>query len=216
MTGVTEFALIKLKPGYDKLELYELLMCLLEDQDGWVREHKPHLLNGRNDVNLTKAYIATTDPPYLLLVAPWDSPECHREWIASKENQEGFAKLQEFIAAGDDSVVLFHMTPAGKQSCPPPTFIEHSSFDVDRIFTKPGSEKETVDARYQMLEKTLLDLKLGDHFWGGWRIEKTESGADELVVFSSHTYFPLQHTADRLNISHSKESRRFQHVDAAL
>merc|ERR1712093_677656 len=81
--------------------------------------------------NLTTAFIAKTDPAYLLLIAPWDSPEGHREWIASDVNQKGMSDMKRFFAEGDDAVLLFHMTAAGKQKGTPPEFREHECFDVD-------------------------------------------------------------------------------------
>lgn len=209
--AVTEFALIRLPPTYDELELYEVLMQNLELQDDWIREHQPHLLPSTATGNLTTAFIAKTDPAYLLLIAPWDSPEGHKEWIASDVNQKGMAELQSYFAKGDDAVVLFHMSAAGKQKGPPPEFREHKCFEVDRIFV-PKSERETVQGKYKKLEDALLDLKLGDHVWGGWRIEPTSDDADELVVFSSHTHFPVDKAVQKLSVSQQKETRCFHHI----
>lgn len=209
--AVTEFALIRLHPSYDELELYEALIEQLELQDEWIREHQPHLLPPSSTGNLTTAFIAKTDPAYLLLIAPWDSPEGHHQWIASDVNKKGMAGLQKYIAEGDDAVVLFHMTAAGKQKGPPPEFREHKCFDVDRIFV-PKAEKEVVQSKYQKLEGALLDLKLSDRLWGGWRIEKTNEDAEELVVFSSHTEFPIEQAVQKLSPSQQKETRCFHHI----
>lgn len=208
---VTEFALIRLPPSYDELELYEALMQNLELQDEWIRQHQPHLLPSSSTGNLTTAFIAKTDPAYLLLIAPWDSPEAHHEWIASDVNQKAMAELQKFFAEGDDAVVLFHMNAAGKQKGPPPGFREHKCFDVNRIFV-PKGEKEVVQGKYQKLEGTLLDLKLNEHLWGGWRIEKTNGDADELVVLSSHTDCPIHQALQKLCPSDHKETRCFHHI----
>lgn len=209
--GVTEFALLKLQPNYQELELYDVLMQNLELQDEWIRQHQPHLLPPSSNRNLTTAFIAKTDPAYLLLIAPWDSPEGHKEWIASDVNQKGMSEMKRFFAEGDDAVLLFHMTAAGRQKGTPPEFREHECFDVDRIFVC-RDEKEEVQAKYRKLEDTFLDLKLEDHVWGGWRIEKTSDDAEELVVFSSHTNFPVQQAVQKLSLSQEKETRCFHHI----
>lgn len=207
--AVIEFALIKLKHDYDELEFLDAVMHCFEIQDEWIRKHQPHLLKGR-DGNLSTMHIARTDPAYLLITAPWDSPEGHAEWIRSEENQEAFEGLKQFFASGDDAVIYFHMSPAGKQRGAPPMFEKHRSFDVDRIYVPP-EEKEASQAKYLKIEKALLDLDLEDHMWGGWRIEKSGK-MEELVIFSSHSKFPLEQAVQKMSLGRNKESRCFHHI----
>jgi hypothetical protein len=207
---VTEFALIKLQPDHDELELYELVMELLEVQDTWVRSHLPHLLSNDTKRNLSNLYVAKSDPPYLLITAQWDSPEAHHKWIESEENKTGFAKLQRFFAPADDPLVLFHMTPAGRGKRHPPSFVGHACFNVTRLFV-PVDEKEVVQTKYRKIEDTLRDLKVEEKIWGGWRIEKS-GDEEELVVFTSHTTCPLQQAVAKMGQSLRKESYSFHHI----
>lgn len=208
---VTEFALVKLQPDHDELELYELVMQLLEVQDTWVRSHLPHLLSDDTKRNLSNLYVAKSDPPYLLITAQWDSLEAHNKWIESDENKTGFAKVRRFFAPGDDALVLFHMTPAGRGKGHPPSFAGHACFNVTRLFV-PVEEKEVVQAKYQKLEDTLGDLKLEEKIWGGWRIEKSRDDEEELVVFTSHTTCPLEQAVAKMGQSLRKESYPFHHI----
>lgn len=207
---VTEFALIKLQPSYDELELYECFMQLLEIQDEWIRRHQPHLLKANKNSNLSSVYKTKSDPSYLLIIAPWDSPDGHQEWLNSEENKAGMAELRRYIAPGDDSVLLFHMEPAGQHKGPPPSFVRHTCFNVDRIFVEPG-DKETVQAKYRKVEGALQDLKLEDQLWGGWRIEKP-GNTEELVVFSSHSKSPLEKAVQKIGLTQRKESYCFHHI----
>ena len=208
---VIEFALIKLRSPVDELELYEDFMQLLEVQDEWIRRYKPHLLKANKNSNLSSLYTTKTDPPYLLITAPWDSPESHQKWIESDENKAGFADLRRYIAPGDDSMLLFHMKPAGQHKITPPSFMRHPCFDVDRIFLEP-SDKDTVQAKYQKVADALQELKLEDQIWGGWRIEKPED-TEELVVFSSHSKSPLEKAVQKIGLSHRTESYCFHHIE---
>jgi len=211
---VTEFALIKLQPEHDELELYELLMQLLEIQDSWVRQHLPHLLSDDTKRNLSNLYVSkSSEHPCLLITAQWDSPEAHQKWTESEENKTGFAKLQQFFAPsddGEDPLVLFHMTPAGKGKRRPPSFVGHPCFNVTRLFV-PAEKKEEVETKYRKLEDTLLDLKVEEKMWGGWRIEKS-GDEEELVVFTSHTTCPLQQAVAKMGQSLRKESYSFHHI----
>lgn len=208
--AVTEVALLKLQPGYDELELYEHFMELFEVQDQWIRRHQPHLLKANATGNLSSLYVTKTGPPYLLITAPWDSPEGHYEWIKSEENKGAMANLGRYLAPDDNAVLLFHVTPAGRQKGPPPSFMNHTCFDVDRIFVETG-DKDAVQVKYSKLEDALQDLKLEDQLWGGWRIEKSGNG-EELVIFSSHSKCPLEKTVQKIGLSHRKESHCFHHI----
>lgn len=210
---VTEFALIKLRGGHDDLELLEVLMECQEAQDGWMRRHQPHACGSR-DANLSSMYLQqNADPPFLLITAPWGSPEAHTEWLQSHENQSGFAKLSEYIAPGCDSVLLFHMDSAGEQPqlrCQFPTeACLEGCFTVCRI-SVDSDHKATLQKEYQALESETRKLGPEHAVWAGWRIE-TSAGAEDLVVFSSSTVTE-EWVSELASVSGKPDQRLFKHV----
>ncbi|KAG9250263.1 uncharacterized protein F5Z01DRAFT_640403 [Emericellopsis atlantica] len=210
---VTEFALLKLSDAYEPLELYELLMECFEIQDTWVRKHQPELRDPHSDANLSSVYVDRSSTPHTLLItAQWSSPEAHHQWVASEENQMGFAAIKKFLAEGEDSMVLFHMAPAGlRQKGAPPKFTGQGTFEVERIFIR-AEERPAVQEKYRKLEGTLLDLKIEDPIWAGWRLEKESPETDELVVFYSQSQSPLGRTVEKLDVSHKKQVLVFEHI----
>ncbi|CAM1507909.1 Fc.00g047570.m01.CDS01 [Cosmosporella sp. VM-42] len=208
--GVTEFALIKLRKGYDELDFLELLMQCQEIQDEWSRQHHPHVLSNKPYTFLSTFCIQKCDPPYLLITAPWDSPETHREWIQSNENQSAFAKLSECIDPGCDSVLLFHMNPAGKQEDVRTDLFAKEEFNVCRVSVSAGKRKAAQE-KYQSIEHQVRAMRCGTRIWGGWRIEKDQD-IEDLIVFWNQGV-PGELMQGLLSMSEKEsEIRHFQHV----
>lgn len=204
---VTEFAIIKLRGGHDQLEFLETLMECQELQDDWTHDNQPH--NLESNINLSSMYIEQSDPPSLLITAPWDSPEAHGEWIQCSENQACNGKLSGYIAPGCNSVLLFHMDPAGEQPEMRMSFAHKSSFNVCRI-TVTADKRDSLQKAYQELEGRLLGNGDGPKVWAGWRIEKS-GDAEEFVVFWSDDV-PDEHLNRLMSFSNDRDHRRFKHV----
>lgn len=207
---VTEFALIKLRGQYNSLEFLETLMECQEIQDNWVRRNQAHNLNP--GANVSSMYTDATDQSTLLITAPWDSPEAHGEWIQSAENRMANGSLSEFCAPGADSVLLFHMEPAGKSPQMREAFKHKDSndtFDVCRITVK-SEHREALQLKYQALEDELRKEGLEKSIWAGWRIETFEDEED-LVVFWAGDVLKerLQGLA---GLALKKDHRRFKHI----
>lgn len=178
---VTEFALIKLKGGHDELEFLDVLMDCQEIQDRWMRRYQPHAVEGRK-THLSTMYIQSTGPPFLLITAPWDAPEAHTQWIESRENQSGFGKMSQYIAPGDETVLLFHMDPAGEESQLDGLFPSEGSLSVYRISVEPD-QRDALQEKYQALEEEMGRLGPGHAVWAGWRIERSGT-TEDMVIFS--------------------------------
>jgi hypothetical protein len=192
-----EFALFKLQPELDELEFYEDVMQALEIQDEWVKQHMPHQWerNRNCDRNVSSIYLAKTDPACLLIVAPWNSPEAHQQWIDSEEYQVAMAKIKPYIASDDDALIVFDMDAAGMHHDLPNSFDEMASFDVCR-FVVDAPEKSAVQDRYRNLEDELARRNLGDQIWGGWKIAQS-GNREEFVVLSSQEKLPLELAAQK-------------------
>ena len=208
--SVTELALIKLRSGYDELSFLELLMECQEIQDDWSRNNHPHILCNKPYTALSTFCVQKSDPPYLLINAPWDSPEAHAQWIESKENQTAFAKLAEYIAPGCDTVLLFHMSPAGKRKELRADLFAKEKFNVCRLSFSP-EKKEAAQKKYQSIEDRLGEPTPGKRIWAGWRIE-TQDNVEDLIVFWCHA-LPMEEVQELLDMSEKEvEVRHFQHV----
>ncbi|KAL7823805.1 hypothetical protein V8C26DRAFT_4275 [Trichoderma gracile] len=210
---VTEFAIIKLRPNYDALELLETLMTCQEIQDDWVRRNQP--CNLAPGANLSSMYTDATDQSTLLITAPWDSPEAHLEWIQSPENRTANGSLSEFAAPGCDSVLLFHMEPAGARAQMREAFQHKDSsevFDVCRVTVDAG-QREEMQKRYRALEDELRAEGLEKSIWAGWRIEKApgEEDKEDLVVFWASDV-PRKRLEGLASLAVKKDHRRFRHV----
>ncbi|KAI9149520.1 hypothetical protein HJFPF1_11573 [Paramyrothecium foliicola] len=207
---VTEFALIRLREGYDSLELLETLMQCQELQDEWMHQHQPHTFHNSHGENLSSMYIQKEDSPYLLITALWDSPEAHREWIKSKDNQDGFARLSSFIAPGCSSVLLFHVDTAGEPTQLRGEFLSREQFHVYRLLNKPD-KREELSNKYRALEGSVHEASPEQLLWGGWRIEKRCDDEEELVVFRCKNV-PDDRMQELLSISDQVEEYNFKHV----
>jgi glutamyl/glutaminyl-tRNA synthetase len=207
--NVTEFALIRLRDGYDELELLETLMQCQELQDEWMNQNQPHTLQRAHTGNLSSMYIQR-DPDYLLITALWESPEAHREWIKSKDNQMGFARLSTFIAPGCSSVLLFHVDTAGEPVQLRGEFLAREEFHVYRLVNK-SDKKDLVGQMYHDLEKQVHEKSPEQLLWGGWRIEKNSDAEEELVVFRCKDV-PDEHMDGLLKLADEMETYNFRHV----
>ncbi|KAL6879091.1 hypothetical protein J3F83DRAFT_280125 [Trichoderma novae-zelandiae] len=210
---VTEFAIIKLRGHYDALEFLETLMNCQETQDNWVRRNQP--CNLAPGMNLSSMYTDATDQSTLLITAPWDSPEAHGEWIRSLENRTANGSLSEFAAPGCDSVLLFHMEPAGARAQMREAFQHKDSndvFDVCRITVK-AEQREALQKKYQALEDELREEGLERSIWAGWRIEKAPGDEDkeDLILFWASDV-PRKRLEAMASLALKKDHRRFRHV----
>lgn len=204
---VTEFAIISLRCAYDELDFIETLMECQELQDSWVRENHPY--NLEPNMNLSSMYVERSEPPSLLITAPWDSPDAHGEWIQTGQNQRCNAKLSEFIRPGCDAVQLMHLSPAGRDKQLRRAFLEKESFNVCRVWVSPDN-KDNLQKAYDTVEESTASEQPDQRIWAGW---KTEDGDhhEELVVFWTDDV-----SWDRLKIlkemADKTERRRFTHV----
>ncbi|KAL7915015.1 hypothetical protein GGI35DRAFT_166980 [Trichoderma velutinum] len=210
---VTEFAIIKLRSNFDPLEFLETLMECQEIQDNWIRRNQP--CNLAPGMNLSSMYTDATDQSTLLITAPWDSPEAHGEWIQSLENRTANGNLTEFSAPGCDSVILFHMDPAGARPQMREAFQHKDTndvFDVCRL-TYNGDQREAIQTKYQALENELRKEGLEKSIWAGWRIEKAagEEDKEDLIVFWTGDV-PKKRLEGLASLALKKDHRRFRHV----
>ncbi|KAJ3458082.1 hypothetical protein FSOLCH5_009996 [Fusarium solani] len=178
---VNEFALLRLKSGYDEDKFLKLVKAGQADQAQWIREHQPHLLEGKAYTNPSNFYLQKSDPPYLVITAPWDSPEGHGEWIQSDVNKSAMGGLLEFIAEGPDGVVLFHMKAAGSEDEVRGDLLVQGSFNIWRI-SVDSDQKEKLQELYRSVELQIGNTNPNQRVWGGWKVEEGEK--EELVVFS--------------------------------
>ncbi|KAM0433955.1 hypothetical protein ACHAPT_003899 [Fusarium lateritium] len=179
---VNEFALLQLKSGFDEDKFLELLKASQDSQAQWVREHQPHLLKGKPYTNPSNFYLQNSDPPYLVITAPWDSPDGHGEWIQSAVNKSAMGGLLEYIAQGPDGVVLFHMNAAGSDEEVRGDLFVQGSFNIWRISVNSG-QKEKLQEEYRNIELDVGNTNPNQRVWGGWKVEKGDK--EELVVFWS-------------------------------
>ena len=197
--AVLEFALLQLRPNYDRSALLQVLQHLLPVQDEWMCQNRSQWPKEDSHSHLSTTFITAENPPFLLIMAPWESPEAHEQWIQSRENQSGFKVLEEFLASGENSLSLFHMTPVwgSAESLPPLKNI--SDLHVFRA-SVTQTEKSGVEELYQDVIKNLLG-SAGEVvlFWCGWRIEKSEHDElEELVVLTTSNYC-IEKFRDSLN-----------------
>lgn len=182
MTKVTEFARIKLKPGYDVARLRKSLLSVLDVQDNWVATNQPsnHLPGG----HVSTFYVDTSSEPRpLIITARWDSREDHHEWIASSENHTCNTALSEFQTTdGADSVLLFHMMAAGVRAPQLADANLRGPLMLHRIAATDG-HKEHLAIEYRKLEEKWTNP--GEHcIWAGWKLERT-AFTGQLVVFTT-------------------------------
>lgn len=207
---VTEFALIRLRLAYDELDFLEALMQCQEVQDEWVRCNRQHCIG--KGVNVSNMFIDKSDPPSLLITAPWNSPEEHGKWIQSTENQNVFGQLSKYIAPGCNSTMLVHLDSAGRQQELSEDFLTQEAFNVSIVEASPG-QKDLLQSAYEKLEKDLLALGSKQRIWAGWRIEKMDdSEADALIVFWNNKLVPEDRLSELASVSTSTKLRRFKHV----
>lgn len=179
---VTEFALIPLKPGYDKSEIHFKLQDATNVQDQWVKENQPDLLQDKPYSSLSNWFIQEPDSPCVLITAPWNVPENHHVWLQSEENQREFAKLAMYASEESGSMVVFHMNPAGSEvELRGDLFAQGNGFSVCKLSVN-SNQKESVQEKYHSIEAQARAAKPGSRIWAGWRIER-DADDEELVIF---------------------------------
>ena len=179
--GVTEYALLLLrKDGHDDPDLLETLCQTNEVQDQWIDQHQPHLRE--QDDNHSQFYLhEDKSEPYMLITAPWDSPEGHKAWIQSKENQEAMTKLVgPFLVEGDTD--LFHMEAAVDSPQMPLKGAKISTrFNVTRLDVD-AADRDAVQKEFQRLRDIPGSSSSKSQVWAGWKIEKTDK-LESLIIF---------------------------------
>lgn len=182
MSKVTEFARIKLKPGYDVERLRNSLLSVLDLQDNWVATNQPS--NHRPGAHVSAFYIdISTEERPLMISARWDSRADHHEWIASSENHICNTALSEFQTTdGPDSVLLFHMMAAGARAAQLADANLRGPLMLHRIAAK-DDHKERLAIEYRKLEEKWTNPR--EHcIWAGWKLERT-AYTGRLVVFTT-------------------------------
>lgn len=179
---VSEFALLKLKN--DSLEdagFVDFIKNITNVQDAWVGKHQSHLVES-GKVHSTMYSQQDPNDPHLLITAKWDSPEGHSEWIESKDNQTGMSTMLTYLATDPDAVLLFHMTPAGKDrgSLPGDDFAGRI-FKVGRV-SVDQTERAALERDVDRLDANRKSCSASGPFWAGWRIEKLDD-KEVLVMF---------------------------------
>ncbi|KAF5012980.1 hypothetical protein FDECE_987 [Fusarium decemcellulare] len=178
---VTEFALLQLNPGLDEAKFVDILKRSQNIQAEWVRKHQPQLLEGKPYTNPSNFFIHRSDPLSIVITAPWESPEGHGEWIACDENKSEMGIIFEYIT-GPESVLVFHLNPAGSEDDLRGDIFAKGPLNVWRISVK-HDQKEKLQEHYRNVEREVT-ADPGHRIWAGWKIEESEK-AEELVVFWS-------------------------------
>ena len=224
---VTEFAVYCLRSSYDELDFLETLMHCQEIQDRWTRINQPY--NLEPNTSLSSYYIErscdTLDPEQhsrLLITAPWASAEAHNDWVKTAEAQECKAKLADFLKPGTDSILAWHLDPAGKEGALRRAILEKESFHAARVIVGAG-EKDALQKAYTGLDDQLHEAEgvngatdeparaaSRQKAWAGWRIEQMD-GNEELVVFWTDEV-PTEKIAKVLDLGHKVVRRCFKHV----
>lgn len=182
MSKVTEFARIKLKPGYDVEKLRHSLLSVLDLQDNWVAANQPS--NHRPGAHVSAFYVdTTTEQRPLIITARWESREDHHEWIASSENHTCNTALSEFqTTEGSDIVLLFHMMAAGAGAPQLADANLRGPLMLHRI-AATESHKERLAIEYRKLEDKWTNPREYS-IWAGWKLERT-AYTGQLFVFTT-------------------------------
>lgn len=202
MAGVIENAFMQLRPGYDAQRLRALLKDCQQIQALWIREHQPQLLEGKPYDYTTDCWISEDESPHLLLTAPWESVEGHKEWIQSHENAYVMDDIKALIKEGNDAVDLYHLFPAGENEFRGDVLAK-GPVKVWRISVKP-EEKESLEKEYRLIE-TNSSTEPGRRIWAGWRVEKEES--EELVIIASQSFGDAIESSIVVRMEDTKVSR---------
>ena len=204
MSKVTEFARIKLKPGYDLEKLRNSLLGVLDLQDSWVSTNQPG--NHRPGCHVSTFYIDVNDQAQpLIITAPWESREGHHEWIAAPDNHACNTALSEFQdISSTDVVFLFHMKAAGIKAPQLADANLQGRIKIHRI-AAPDSDKERLAVEYRKLEDRWTS-PIEHAIWAGWKLERTNL-TGQLVVFSTDAVpeielKPLMDMATELHVHH--------------
>ncbi|KAJ7044688.1 hypothetical protein C8F04DRAFT_1069193 [Mycena alexandri] len=152
----------------------------IEVQDAWCAAHLPTILKARG----VAVFQQVGDPAATLLTAHWDSVAQHNLWIASPENGQIFALLQEhldmtrFTYFHVDGVAAFSHVEEANGAVP---VLRSPVVGVARYAVETGRKVEF--ERVWTEVKGAYDGFVGPYVHrGGWRIEKESEGREEFVV----------------------------------
>jgi hypothetical protein len=184
MTGVTEVAFLQLSVDHNTEELRDILKRSQKIQAQWIRQHQPKLLEGRSYDHTTEFWIGEHEKPYLLLTAPWESVDAHNQWIQSQDNISMMQELKGFISQDKDSVVLYHLTPAGGKNDFRGDILARGPIKVWKISVKP-EWKAKLEEEYRAIE-TQSSTVPNQRMWAGWRVEKEDT--EDMVILASPSF----------------------------
>lgn len=209
---VTEFAILGLQQGHDEPRLVETLAQCQQLQDEWMHRNQPGSVE--SNVNFSSMYLERPNPehgpaPSLLITAPWESAEAHGQWLQCKENQTCNDRLSDYIAPGGDSVLLFHMEPAGTRAQIRGDLFSRGTFNVCRI-SIDVDQRDAMQQAYRSLEHEMSGRGVQDEVWAGWRLE-TLSDAHHFVVFWTDDV-RSEHLRHLMSFSDTKHHHRFRRV----
>ncbi|CEI69419.1 hypothetical protein FVEN_g6944 [Fusarium venenatum] len=178
---VTEVAFLQLSVDHNPEELRDILLRTQHIQAQWISQHQPKLLEGKPYGHTTEVWIGEHERPYLLLTAPWESVDAHNQWIQSQENMSLMQELKGFISQNRDSVVLYHLTPAGGNNDFRGDILARGPVKLWKISVKPEF-KAKLEEEYRIIE-TQSSTEPNQRMWAGWRVEK--EGPEDMVILAS-------------------------------
>lgn len=202
---VTEFAILRLRHGHHRPGLLDTLARCQQLQDGWMRCNQPGSLDP--GVSISAMSLEQPGPdngsaPSLLITAPWDSIQAHAQWLRCDENRACNDQLSEYLVSGGDSVLLFHMEPAGTRAQVRRGFVSQGDFNVCRIPVDSARQRDALREAYRA-----LDEAMHPEVWAGWRLETDH----DFVLFWTDN---VSHERLRriMSLSDAKFHYRFQRV----
>ncbi|CAF3584603.1 hypothetical protein SNK03_011936 [Fusarium graminearum] len=209
MTGaseVAEVAFLQLSVDYDPEELRDILQKTQQIQAQWIRLHQPKLLEGKPYNHTTEIWIGEHEKPYMLLTAPWESVDAHNQWIQSQENMSLMQKLKGFISQDKDSVVLYHLTPAGGNNDFRGDILARGPVKLWKITVKPEC-KAKLEEEYRAIESQ-SSTEPNQRMWAGWKIEK--EGTEDMVILASPGFEEVVESGIAVKFEDAQVSR-FEH-----
>ncbi|KAG8669486.1 hypothetical protein FPOAC2_08815 [Fusarium poae] len=178
---VAEVAFLQLSVDHNPEELGEILQRTQQIQAQWISQHQPKLLEGKPYHHTTEVWIGEHERPYLLLTAPWESVDAHNQWIQSQENMSLMQELKGFISQDKDSVVLYHLTPAGGNNDFRGDILARGPVKLWKISVTPEC-KAKLEEEYRIIEAQ-SSTEPNQRMWAGWRVEKEDT--EDMVILAS-------------------------------
>lgn len=120
------------------------------------------------------------DSSYIYILGGWDSVAAHMEdWIRSRTNQEILGSLADAV----EVVWLQHIDISPKTGKIP---IDAPVVAIGRYFI-PSSNKSGYEQTFSEAKHHLEEYVAPRSLVGGWRLDSTDEGKDEFVLFSGWT-----------------------------